>query len=245
MRPKRPTSITLNKKKRWADKGQAPAETIVVPHPVLRTTRCSDAHAFREFGFPPVDSSDEAEIMLGCMNEKLIDSLKSKEAAAMRRIMYTNHCMMVVMEHEVLRDLERFEKRAVEKDHDKKKTVAAVQSLLNKTTSTSKKKYGEINQLHKEVDQLRKKLEIAGDEAIEENKMSVEYQSSLHMYGVESLKVAINMTKEWLVDNHLEINSDEFDTYLKKGHATDVAAQKAKVTDHWEVGFQLDGSLDN
>ncbi|KAL2465820.1 hypothetical protein Adt_41671 [Abeliophyllum distichum] len=86
------------------------------------------------------------------------------------------------------------------------KGIEALQFLLDKATVASKKKDGEIDQLHKEVDQLHKCLEIVGDEAITRYKMSTEYQSSLHMYGAESLKVAINMTKEWLVDEHLEIS---------------------------------------
>ncbi|KAL2487170.1 hypothetical protein Adt_31926 [Abeliophyllum distichum] len=86
-------------------------------------------------------------------------------------------------------------------------------------------------------------LEIAEDEAIAKYKMSAEYKSSLHMYDTESLKVAIKMTKEWLVDDHSKINPDEFDRYLRKRRATDLAAQKDKVTDHRGVGSQPDGSL--
>ncbi|KAL2472019.1 hypothetical protein Adt_40155 [Abeliophyllum distichum] len=111
--------------------------------------------------------------------------------------------------------------------------------------ATSKKKDSENNQLHKEVDQLRKKLETADDEAVARYKMTAEYKSSLHMYGAKSLKAAIKMTKEWLIDDRLEINSNEYDTYLKKRWATDLASQKAKVSDHGGVGSQLDGSLDN
>ncbi|KAL2491880.1 hypothetical protein Adt_27508 [Abeliophyllum distichum] len=240
-----PSLSPLNKKKRWVDKGKATTETTVAPRSAPRTTRGSDAHAFKEFGFPPVDSTIEAEIMLGCVNEKLIENLKSKEAAAMRRIIYTNHRRMLVMEEKVLRDLEKFEKCAADRDHDKKKAVAEVQSLLDKATTASKKKDSEIAHLHKEVDQLRKKLEIVDDEVITRYNMSVKYKSSLHMYGAESLKAVIKMTKEWLVDDHSEINPDEFDRYLRKCRATELAAQKAKVTDHGGVGSQPDGSLDN
>ncbi|KAL2526963.1 hypothetical protein Adt_12017 [Abeliophyllum distichum] len=186
-----PSLSPLNKKKRRADKGKAIAKTTTTPRSVPHTTRVNSAHAFKEFGFPPVDSTTEAEIMLGCVNEKLIESLKNKEAAAMRHIMYTNHCRMLVMEEKVLRDLEKFEKCAADKNHDKKIAVA-------------------------EVDQLRKKLETADDEAISRYKMSVEYKSNLHMYGAESLKAAIKMTKEWLVDDHSEIDPDEFDRYLRR-----------------------------
>ncbi|KAL2471351.1 Uncharacterized protein Adt_39487 [Abeliophyllum distichum] len=196
-----PSLSPLNKKKRRADKGKAIAETTTTPRSVPRTTRGNNAHAFKEFGFPPVDSTTEAEIMLGCVNEKLIESLKNKEADAMRRIMYTNHRRMLVMEEKVLRDLEKFEKRAADRDHDKKKAVA-------------------------EVDQLRKKLETADDEAIAGYKMSAEYKSNSHMYGAASLKAAIKMTKEWLVDNHSKIDPDEFDRYLRKRRAADLAAQK-------------------
>ncbi|KAL2541604.1 hypothetical protein Adt_02582 [Abeliophyllum distichum] len=118
---------------------------------------------------------------------------------------------MVAIEEKVLHDLEKFEKRTAKKGKDKKKAVAVVQSLLDKATTASKKKDGEINQLHKEVDQLYKCLEIVDDEAITRYKASTKYQSCLHMYGVESLKAAINMTKEWLVDKHSEIHPDEFD----------------------------------
>ncbi|KAL2485857.1 Uncharacterized protein Adt_30613 [Abeliophyllum distichum] len=210
----------LNKKKRRADKGKAIAETTTTPRSVPRTTRGNSAHAFKEFGIPPVDSTTEAEIMLGYVNEKLIESLKNKEAAAMRRIMYTNHRRMLVMEEKVLCDLEEFEKRAADRDHDKKKVVA-------------------------EVDHLRKKLETADDEAIAGYKMPAEYKSNLHMYGAESLKAAIKMTKEWLVDDHSEIDPDEFDRYLRKRRAADLAAQKVKVTNHGGVGSQPAGSLDN
>ncbi|KAL2513296.1 hypothetical protein Adt_18896 [Abeliophyllum distichum] len=149
------------------------------------------------------------------------------------------------MEEKVLCNLEKFEKCAAEKDHDKNKVIAEVQSLLGKATIVSKKKDIEIAHLHDEVDQLFKKLEIADDEAIARYKMSAEYKSSLHMYGAESLKAAIKMTKEWLVDDHSEINSDEFDRYLRKHRAAYLAAQKAKVTDHGGVGSQPDGFLDN
>ncbi|KAL2505027.1 hypothetical protein Adt_20648 [Abeliophyllum distichum] len=158
--------------------------------------------------------------MLGCVNEKLIENFKNKEAAAMGCIMYTNHYRMLDMEEKVLRDLEKFEKCAAEKDHDKKKAVAV-------------------------VDQLCKNLEIADDEAIARYKMSAEYKSSLHMYGADSLKAAIKMTKEWLIDDRLEINIDEFDRYLRKRRTIDLAAQKAKVIDHGGVGSQPDRSLDN
>ncbi|KAL2498745.1 Uncharacterized protein Adt_24295 [Abeliophyllum distichum] len=120
---------------------------------------------------------------------------------------------MLDMEEKVLRDLEKFERCAAKKDHDKKKAIA--------------------------------ELEIADDEAITRYKMSAEYKSSLHMYGAESLKAAIKMTKEWLVDDHSEINPNEFDRYLRKRRAADLAAQKVKVTDHGGVGSQPDGSLDN
>ncbi|KAL2465701.1 hypothetical protein Adt_41552 [Abeliophyllum distichum] len=127
----------------------------------------------------------------------------------------------------------------------RKKLVAEVQSLLDKAIAESKKKDNENAYLQKEVDQLRKKLETADDEAIAGYKMSAEYKSNLHMYGAESLKAAIKMTKEWLVDDHSEIDPDEFDRYLRKRRAADLAAQKAKVTNHGGVGSQLAGSLDN
>ncbi|KAL2474985.1 Uncharacterized protein Adt_35721 [Abeliophyllum distichum] len=143
--------------------------------------------------------------MLGCVTERLI------EAAAMRRIMYTNHHRMLDIEEKVLRDLEKFDRCAAEKDHEKKKAVAEVQSLLDKAIVASQKKDSEIIYLHEEVDQLRKKLENADDEAIARYKMSAEYKSNLHMYSTESLKAAIKMTKEWLVDDHSKINLDKFD----------------------------------
>ncbi|KAL2505981.1 Uncharacterized protein Adt_21602 [Abeliophyllum distichum] len=198
-----PSLSPLNKKKRRADKGKAIAETTTTSCSVPRTTMGNSAHAFKEFGFPPVDSTTEAEIMLGCVNEKLIESLKNKEVAAMRRIMYTNHRRILVMEEKVLRDLEKFEKRAADRDHDKKKVVAEVQSLLDKAIDESKKKDNENAYLQKEVDQLRKKLETADDEAIAGYKISAKYKSNLHMYGAESLKVAIKMTMEGLDLNPL------------------------------------------
>ncbi|KAL2466152.1 hypothetical protein Adt_42003 [Abeliophyllum distichum] len=209
-----PSLSSLNKKKRQADKGKA-VETIVALRSVARTTIGNDAHAFKEFGFPHIDLTVEAKIMLGCVNEKLNENFKSKEAAAMRRIMYTKP-----PQEKVQRDLERFKKCAVDRDHDKKKVVA-------------------------EVDQIFKKSEIADDETIARYKMSTKYKDNLHMYGTESLKAAIKMTKEWLVDDHSEINPDEFHRYLRKRRATDLAAQKAKVTDYGGVGSQPDGSLDN
>ncbi|KAL2511756.1 hypothetical protein Adt_17356 [Abeliophyllum distichum] len=218
----------LNKKKRQIDKGKSTAETTIVPHSASRVTKGSDTRAYKEFGFPPVDSTVEAEIMLGCVNEKLIEKFKNKEAATMRCIMYTNYRKLLDMEEKVLHDLEKFEKCAAEKDHDKKKTVAEVQSLLDKATVGSKKKDSEIAHLHDEVDQLRKKLEIVDDEAIARYKIFAEYKSNLHMYGAESLKAAIKMTKEWLVDDHSEINPDEFDRYLRKCRAADLATQKPK-----------------
>ncbi|KAL2497605.1 hypothetical protein Adt_23155 [Abeliophyllum distichum] len=235
----------LNKKKRWTDKGKATVETTVVPHSTSRVTRGSDTHAYKEFGFFPVDSTVEVEIMLGCVNEKLIEKFINKEAAAMRCIMYTNHRRLLDMEEKVLRDLEKFKRCTTEKDHEKNKAVAEVQSLLDKAIVASQKKDSEITHLHEEVDQLRKKLEIADDEAIANYKMSAEYKSILHMYGAESLKAAIKMTKEWLVDDHSEINPDEFDRYLRKRQDADLAAQKAKVTDHGGVGSPPSGSLDN
>ncbi|KAL2470401.1 Uncharacterized protein Adt_38537 [Abeliophyllum distichum] len=183
------TLSPLNKKKRRNDKGKATVETIVIPHSALRV-RGSDTRAYREFGFPLVDSTVEAEIMLGCVNEKLIEKFKNKEAAAMRHIMYTNHRRMLDMEEKVLRDLEKFERCAVEKDHEKKKAIAKVQSLLDKAIVASQKKDSEIIHLHEVVDQLHKKLEIANDEAIAKYKMPAEYKSSLHMNGAESLKAA-------------------------------------------------------
>ncbi|KAL2475453.1 Uncharacterized protein Adt_36189 [Abeliophyllum distichum] len=152
---------------------------------------------------------------------------------------------MLVMEEKVLRDLEKFEKCAADRDHDKKKAVAEVQSLLDKAIAESKKKDYENAYLQKEVDQLRKKLETADDEAIARYKMSADYKGNLHMYGAESLKAAIKMTKEWLVDDHSEIDRDEFDRYLRKLRAADLAVQKVKVTNHGGVGSQLAGSLDN
>ncbi|KAL2541779.1 hypothetical protein Adt_02757 [Abeliophyllum distichum] len=208
------TLSPLNKKKRRTDKGKATVETTVVPHSASRVTRGSDTRAYKEFGFPPVDSTVEAEIMLGCVNEKLIENLKNKEAAAMRRIMYTNHRRRCSL-------------------------------CWTRVAAESKKKDNENARLQKEVDQLRKKLETADDEAIARYKMSAEYKGNLHMYGAESLKAAIKMTKEWLVDDHSEIDPEEFDRYLRKRRAADLAAQKAKVTNHGGVGSQPAGSLDN
>ncbi|KAL2542594.1 Uncharacterized protein Adt_03572 [Abeliophyllum distichum] len=219
-----PSLSPLNKKKRRADKGKAIIETTTTPRSVPRTTRGNSAHAFKEFGFSPIDSTIEAEIMLGCVNEKLIESLKNTKAAAMCRIMYTNHRRMFVIEEKVLRDLEKFEKRAADRDHDKKKAVAEVQSFLDKAIAESKKKDNENAYLQKEVDQLRKKLETADYEAIAGYKISAKYKSNLHMYGAESLKAAIKMTKEWLVDDHSKIDPDEFDRYLRKRRAADLTA---------------------
>ncbi|KAL2486586.1 Uncharacterized protein Adt_31342 [Abeliophyllum distichum] len=88
----------------------------------------------------------------------------------------------------------------------RRKAVAEVQSLLDKAIAESKKKDNENAYLQKEVDQLRKKLETADDEAI---------------------------AGEWLVDDHSEIDPDEFDRYLRKRRAADLAAQKVKVTNLW------------
>ncbi|KAL2486089.1 Uncharacterized protein Adt_30845 [Abeliophyllum distichum] len=152
---------------------------------------------------------------------------------------------MLDMEEKVLRDLEKIEKYAAEKDHDKEKAVTEVQSLLDKAIVESEKRDSKITHFHEEVDQLHKKLEIADDEAIAKYKMSAEYKSSLHMYGTESWKASIKMTKEWLVDDHSEINPDEFDRYLRKRRAADLAAQKVKITDHGGFGSQTESSLDS
>ncbi|KAL2457500.1 Uncharacterized protein Adt_46348 [Abeliophyllum distichum] len=62
------TLSPLNTKKRRTDKGKATVETTVVPHSASRVTKGSDTCAYKEFGFPHVDSTVEAEIMLGCVN---------------------------------------------------------------------------------------------------------------------------------------------------------------------------------
>ncbi|KAL2517779.1 Uncharacterized protein Adt_14026 [Abeliophyllum distichum] len=112
---------------------------------------------------------------------------------------------MLDMEEKVLRDLENL--RDVQpKRIMRRRKRSGVQSLLDKAIVASKKKDSKITHLYEEVDQLRKKLEIVDNEAIARYKMSAEYKSSLHMYSAESLKAAIIMTKEWLVDDHSEIN---------------------------------------
>ncbi|KAL2512660.1 hypothetical protein Adt_18260 [Abeliophyllum distichum] len=92
------------------------------------------------------------------------------------------------MEEKVLRDLEKFKKRAAEKDHDKKKVVAAVQSLLDKAMAASKNKMMRSINFIKRLTSFAKIWRLQGDEAIAGYKMSIEHHSSLHIYGVESFE---------------------------------------------------------
>ncbi|KAL2464906.1 hypothetical protein Adt_40757 [Abeliophyllum distichum] len=192
---------------------------------------------------------------------------------------------MVAMEEKVLHNCEKFDKREVDKDHDKKKAIMTVKSLLDKATATSKKKDGEIDKLHKEFDQLCKKLEIAeslkatinmtkgclvddhseisldkfdkylkkcraADLATATSKKKDGEIDQLHkevdqlckkLEIAESLKATINMTKEWLVDDHSEISPDEFDKYFKKCQPADLTAQKVGVTYHGRASSIPDG----
>ncbi|KAL2504921.1 Uncharacterized protein Adt_20542 [Abeliophyllum distichum] len=57
-----------------------------------------------------------------------------------------------------------------------------------------------------EIDTLRSTLARAQEDAVSSYKASSEFSSCMHMYGAESMKASISLTKKWLAEEHPSID---------------------------------------
>ncbi|KAL2518001.1 Uncharacterized protein Adt_14248 [Abeliophyllum distichum] len=78
-----------------------------------------------------------------------------------------------------------------------------------------------------EIDTLRSTLARAQEDAVSSFKASSEFSSCMHMYGAESMKASISLTKKWLAEEHPSIDPLGLERFMARQRTVESATKKS------------------
>ncbi|KAL2456158.1 Uncharacterized protein Adt_16261 [Abeliophyllum distichum] len=78
-----------------------------------------------------------------------------------------------------------------------------------------------------EINTLRSTLARTQEEVVFSYKASSEFSSCMHMYGAESMKASISLTKKWLAEEHPSIDSLGLERFMARQRTVESAPKKS------------------
>ncbi|KAL2533612.1 Uncharacterized protein Adt_06963 [Abeliophyllum distichum] len=164
-----------------------------------------DETIFHDIRFPPTNANKDLEWVQSCALEPLLTglsrrkvSLVNKTLAVYTRRVITMHDSMALACEDLERHLEHMDLQEAELRTE----VANLKKRVGKKSSQAKLAESRAKAQEDEIDTLRFTLARAQEDVVSSYKASSVFSNCMHMYGAESMKASLSLTKKWLAEKH-------------------------------------------
>ncbi|KAL2480315.1 Bromodomain adjacent to zinc finger domain 1A [Abeliophyllum distichum] len=164
-----------------------------------------DETTFNDIRFRPTNANRDLELVRSCALEPLRTGLSRKKVSSVNKTLavYTRR------EAELRAEVGNLKKEIGEKNSQAKLAESRAKAHED------------------EIDTLRSTLARAQKDAISSYKASSEFSSSMHMYGAESMKASISLTKKWLAEEHPSIDPLGLEHFMARKRTVESATKKS------------------
>ncbi|KAL2471420.1 Uncharacterized protein Adt_39556 [Abeliophyllum distichum] len=167
-----------------------------------------DETTFHDIRFPPTNANRDLEFLklrIGASAYWFIP----EEGFVSEQDLSSVHQEVITMQDSMAlacEDLERHLEHMDLQEAELRKEVDNLKKEIGEKDSQDKLAESRAKAQEDKIDTLRSTLARAQEDAISSYKASSEFSSCMHMYGVESMKASISLTKKWLAEEHPSID---------------------------------------
>ncbi|KAL2506155.1 Uncharacterized protein Adt_21776 [Abeliophyllum distichum] len=175
-----------------------------------------DETTFHDIRFPPTNANRDLELVRICALEHLRTGLSRRKVITMQ------DSMALACE-----DLERHLEHMDLQEAELRKEVDNLKNEIGEKDSQAKLAEFRAKAQEDEIDTLRSTLARAQEDAVSSYKASSEFSSCMHMYGAESMKASISLTKKWLAEEHPSIDPLGLERFMARQRTVESATKKS------------------
>ncbi|KAL2505659.1 Uncharacterized protein Adt_21280 [Abeliophyllum distichum] len=124
-------------------------------------------------------------------------------------------------------DLERHLEHMDLQEAELRTEVDNLKKEIGKKSSQAKLVESRAKAQEDEIDTLCSTLARSQEDAVSSYKASSEFASCMHMYGAESMKASISITKKWLAEEHSSLDSLGLDHFMVRQRTVESTTKKS------------------
>ncbi|KAL2466251.1 Bromodomain adjacent to zinc finger domain 1A [Abeliophyllum distichum] len=164
-----------------------------------------DETTFHDIRFPPTNANRDLELVQSCALEPLRTGLSRRKVSSVNKTLavYTRR------EAELRKEVDNLKREIGEKDSQAKLVESRAKAQED------------------EIDTLRSTLAHAQEDVVSSYKATSEFSSCMHMYGAESMKASISLTKKWLAEEHPSIDPLGLEHFMARQRTVESATKKS------------------
>ncbi|KAL2479323.1 Uncharacterized protein Adt_32289 [Abeliophyllum distichum] len=172
-----------------------------------------DETTFHNIPFLPTNANRDLELVQSFALEPLRTGLSRRKVSSVNKTLavYTKRDSMALACENLERHLEHMDLQEAE---------------LRTEVDNLKKEIGEKN-IQAKLAESRATLARAQEYAISSYKASSEFSSCMHMYGAESMKASISLTKKWLAEEYPSIDPLGLERFMARQRTIESASKKS------------------
>ncbi|KAL2524555.1 Uncharacterized protein Adt_09609 [Abeliophyllum distichum] len=184
-----------------------------------------DETTFHDIRFPPTNANRDLELVRSCALEPLRTGLSRRKVSSVNKTLavYTRRDSMALACEDLERHLEHMDLQEAELRNE----VDNLKKEIGEKDSQAKLAESRAKAQEDEIDTLRSTLARAQEDAVSSYKASSEFSSCMHMYGAESMKASINLTKKWLAEEHPSIDPLGLEHFMARQRTVESATKKS------------------
>ncbi|KAL2532531.1 Bromodomain adjacent to zinc finger domain 1A [Abeliophyllum distichum] len=139
-------------------------------------------------------------------------------------------CQVITMQDSMAlacEDLERHLEHMELQEAELRKEVDNLKEEIGEKDSQAKLAESRAKAQEDEIDTLRSTLARAQEDAVSSYKAFSEFSSCMHMYGAESMKASLSLTKKWLAEEHPSIDPLGLERFMARQRTVEPATKKS------------------
>ncbi|KAL2512151.1 Uncharacterized protein Adt_17751 [Abeliophyllum distichum] len=189
-----------------------------------------DETTFHDIRFPPTNASMDLELVRSCALEPLRTGLSRRKVSSVNKTLVVYTRRVITMQDSMAlacEDLERHLEHMDLQEAELRKEVDNLKKEIGEKDSQAKLAESRAKSQEDEIDTLRSTLARAQEDAVSSYKASSEFSSCMHMYGAESMKASISLTKKWLAEEHPSIDPLGLERFMARQRTVESATKKS------------------
>ncbi|KAL2462099.1 Uncharacterized protein Adt_45519 [Abeliophyllum distichum] len=180
---------------------------------------------FHDIRFPPTNANRDLELVRSCALEPLHTGLSRRKVSSVNKTLavYTRRDSTALACEDLERHLEHMDLQEAELRAE----VGNLKKEIGEKNNQAKLAESRAKAQEDEIDTLHSTLARAQEDAISSYKASSEFSSCMHMYGAESMKASISLTKKWLAKEHPSIDPLGLKRFMARQRTVESATKKS------------------
>ncbi|KAL2533644.1 Uncharacterized protein Adt_06995 [Abeliophyllum distichum] len=186
--------LTTTNIEKWGNRGRY-LKDVPVDQP--DDDPLDDETIFHDIRFPPTNANKDLELVQSCALEPLLTGLSRRKVSSVNKTLavYTRRDSMAL----ACKDLERHLEHMDLQEAELRTEVANLKKEVGAKSSQAKLAESRAKAQEDEIDTRRSTLARAQEDVVSSYKASSVFSSCMHMYGAESMKASLSLSKKWLL----------------------------------------------